>query len=82
LYFARAGGPADKVLVERGRKAYGLGKYRRLPRPCDAVEGFAPPVVFRHAESIDRLAVVNELRDLFFERHPADKVIDALIDRL
>ena len=51
------------------------------PDARDAVQRFVPPVVGRHAESIDRRRDVLHLLDLLLERHAADEIVDARLER-
>jgi hypothetical protein len=46
-----------------------------------AVQRFGPPVVLRHLQPRDGRGLVHHLRDLFFQRHPRDQVVDPLFER-
>jgi hypothetical protein len=43
---------------------------------ADAVAGFVPPVVGRHAEPFDRIVLVHELVDFLRQREPCDQIVD------
>ena len=70
----------DEIAIPCGGHADHLGEVCRIAGEGDAVEGFVPPIVLRHAEPRDGGRVIAHLRDLLFQCHSADEVIHAFVD--
>ena len=51
-------------------------------RAGDAVQSFAPPVVFGNLQPRNGARLVDQLRRLFFQRHPGNQVIHTDVDWL
>ena len=68
---------AHELLVEGRAEADGLREDRRDAGEGDAVEALIPPVVLGDAEARDGGRGVHHLRDLLFERHPRDEIVNA-----
>ena len=74
----RRGHFPDSRDIERGRKPDGLRKFRGALAE-DSVQGFAPPIVGRHAEARDGPGLIHELRGLLLQRHAVYQVSRSLL---
>ena len=77
----RPGDLLQQLRMPRRGHADALRKDRRDPGPSHAVQAFAPPVVLRDAQPLDRRREVAQLAELFVESHAREQVFHAALDR-
>jgi hypothetical protein len=71
----------DGRRVEGGGQADRLGEDGGIAVIGDAVERFAPPIIFGDSQAWNRAGLVDELRCLLFGRQASDEIVDAPLDR-
>ena len=68
------GGDAfQQFVVEHGRQGDGLGEAGGGAAPGQAVQGFVPPVVGGHAQTLDGRRVITQLGSHLGHRHASDQ---------
>src|SRR5260370_4065072 len=73
------GDPMNQVGGPSSGKTDGLRKNSCISGARDAVQAFVPPVVCGNAEARNCRSNILHLRNLFFEGHARDKIVNALL---
>ena len=77
----RRGNTEHQLGIPHCREPDRLRKNRGPSRPCNAMQGFIPPVIGGYAEAFNRRRIVEGLLHLLVQRHSPNEVIHAVFER-